>query len=269
MQKRQIHFLFVICLAYFTQSCGVMGLKSTQYSFPQENAPATKSPIESKKRSDNTQEATATDKGNVELLEELAITSRATVLKNTAPVFLDEGIASWYGPNFHGKLTANGEIYDMDAITAAHRTLAFNSVVKVTNLENGLSVVVRINDRGPYAKQRIIDLSRQAAKKIDMIEQGTTRVRLELIEGNIPDLGTFCSLCETFGIQLGAFSNEFDAKIEAEKLAGSYIQKTEVNGKKVYRIFFGSYSSKDEAAKELDVLRKKGFDGFVKQLDNL
>ncbi len=92
-----------------------------------------------------------------------------------------EGIASWYGPGFHGRRTASGEIYNMYAYTAAHRTLPLGTYVRVINLENGKSVVVRINDRGPFKKGRIIDLSYAAAKKIGMLEKGTARVRLEIL----------------------------------------------------------------------------------------
>lgn len=91
------------------------------------------------------------------------------------------GVASYYGPGFHGKKTANGERFNMNALTAAHRTLPFGTRVRVTNLDNGRSVVVRINDRGPFAKGRIIDLSKVAAKRIGMIQSGTARVRLEVL----------------------------------------------------------------------------------------
>ncbi|MEQ9199951.1 MAG: septal ring lytic transglycosylase RlpA family protein, partial [Rhodospirillales bacterium] len=93
----------------------------------------------------------------------------------------ETGIASWYGPNFHGKDTANGERYDMDALTAAHRTLPLPSNVRVTNLENGRSIIVRVNDRGPFSKGRIIDLSRKAAMQLDMIGAGTARVRVRIL----------------------------------------------------------------------------------------
>lgn len=92
-----------------------------------------------------------------------------------------EGMASWYGPNFHGRRTANGETYDMNQLTAAHTTLPMPSIVRVTNLSNGQSVVVRINDRGPYAHDRIIDLSRAAAARIGMLRDGVTRVRVQLL----------------------------------------------------------------------------------------
>ncbi len=94
----------------------------------------------------------------------------------------ETGIASWYGPDFHGKRTANGEIYDQNELTAAHRTLQMPSFVRVTNLENGRSIVVRINDRGPFKRGRIIDVSKRAADLLGFRGQGTARVRLEVLE---------------------------------------------------------------------------------------
>lgn len=95
--------------------------------------------------------------------------------------YVEEGVSSWYGPSFDGKLTANGEVYDMLDLTAAHRTLPLPSIVRVTNLANGRSVVLRINDRGPFAKSRIIDVSKRAADILGFIPQGTARVRVELL----------------------------------------------------------------------------------------
>ena len=92
------------------------------------------------------------------------------------------GISSWYGPNFHGKLTANGEIYDMYGTTAAHKTLPLNSIVRVTNLENNKSLILKINDRGPYVGDRILDCSYGAAKKLGFDKQGTTSVEIKVIE---------------------------------------------------------------------------------------
>lgn len=92
-----------------------------------------------------------------------------------------EGIASWYGEDFNGRLTANGEVYDMYKFTAAHKTLPLGTVVKVTNLDNGKTVEVRINDRGPYVQGRIIDLSRTAGRAIGMREAGTAKVKLEVV----------------------------------------------------------------------------------------
>jgi rare lipoprotein A len=107
------------------------------------------------------------------------------------PDYDETGIASWYGPTFYGKSTANGEPYDGNALTAAHRTLPMPVNVRVTNLENGKSIVVRVNDRGPYARGRIIDLSRRAAELLDVVQTGTAKVRVTYmgradLEGGAP-----------------------------------------------------------------------------------
>ena len=110
------------------------------------------------------------------------------------------GIASWYGGKFHGRRTANGEIYDMYAMTAAHKILPFDTLVEVENLDNGTTVRVRINDRGPFVRGRIIDLTYTAAKQIDMIGPGTAKVRLRV-------LGEADVETRRFVIQVGAFSD--------------------------------------------------------------
>ena len=92
------------------------------------------------------------------------------------------GVSSYYGEDFHGKLTANGEVYDMYGVTAAHKTLPLNTVARVTNMENDKSIILRINDRGPYVAGRILDCSYGAALKLGFIDQGTTKVKIEIIE---------------------------------------------------------------------------------------
>jgi hypothetical protein len=111
--------------------------------------------------------------------------SHVAVTGSQAPTALSivEGLASWYGPGFAGRRTASGEIFDPAQLTAAHRNLPFGTFVRVTNLNNNLSVTVRINDRGPFKPDRIIDLSRAAAEEIRMISSGTARVRLEVVRG--------------------------------------------------------------------------------------
>jgi rare lipoprotein A len=99
----------------------------------------------------------------------------------TGEELYQEGVASYYAHEFHGRKTANGEVFDMDAMTAAHPTLPFDTRLRVENLSNGKSAVVRINDRGPFAKNRVIDLSRAAAKSIDMIGPGSARVKLYIL----------------------------------------------------------------------------------------
>ncbi len=104
-----------------------------------------------------------------------------TYVPNENPSYRAEGVASWYGPDFHGRLTANGELYDMHAISAAHTTMPLPSYARVTNLENGRSIIVRVNDRGPYVRNRIIDLSIGTAKALDFYGQGLARVRVEFV----------------------------------------------------------------------------------------
>ena len=111
-----------------------------------------------------------------------ALSGCATTTPRTADRPVGEsGVASFYSDALQGRRTASGERYDRDALTAAHRTLPFGSRVRVTNLDNGRTVVVRINDRGPYAEKRVIDLSYAAARELRFIDQGTTRVRLEVL----------------------------------------------------------------------------------------
>ena len=95
------------------------------------------------------------------------------------PAFRQVGMASWYGPGFHGRKTASGERFNQNKLTAAHRKLPLGSEVKVTNLENGRTITVEINDRGPYAKGRVLDLSKAAAKKLGMVDDGVAKVRIE------------------------------------------------------------------------------------------
>ena len=100
------------------------------------------------------------------------------------PGFSETGLASWYGPEFHRKRTASGERFDMGALTAAHRSLPFDSYVRVTNIATGRSVVVRINDRGPFIADRIIDLSARAARQLGIKEEGVVRVRIEVVKSS-------------------------------------------------------------------------------------
>src|SRR5713226_7447428 len=104
-----------------------------------------------------------------------------TYVPTENPTYRIEGIASWYGPDFHGRLTANGEVYDMHGISAAHRTMPLPSYARVTNLDNGRSIIVRVNNRGPFVHNRIIDLSTGTAKALDFYRNGTARVRVEFV----------------------------------------------------------------------------------------
>ena len=126
---------------------------------------------------------------------------------------VQSGIASWYGQEFHGRPTSNGEIYNMHELTAAHRTLPFGTVVEITNILNGRTVTVRINDRGPFVGNRIIDLSYAAARMLDMVGPGTIPIRLEVVKEVLP-----APAGQRFAVQVGAFILRDNADAMAAKL---------------------------------------------------
>lgn len=182
---------------------------------------------------------------------------------------LQAGIASWYGPKFHGRTTANGETYNMDDFTAAHKTLPFNTIVRVTNRTNGKEVDVRINDRGPYVGDRVIDLSRRAANEIDMVTSGTAEVEIWLLqEGDRPVTGSNANSIESFTVQLASFDTLDRATLESEKISGTEVVRVNFGGRTVYRIYYGKFEDKRDADRAMRDLKRRGYDGFVKQREN-
>lgn len=181
---------------------------------------------------------------------------------------IENGISSWYGPNFHGKLTANGEIYDMNGITAAHRTLPFGTILLVENLDNGKTIQVRINDRGPYAKNRIIDLSKGAAERIEMIGPGTARVRLYLLEGDLENSRVTDLKVPTYTVQLGSYKDIQQAELQVQQIDGTRIETIEAKDNTFYRVYYGTYTDPEEARHQMQRLNDMGFAGFVKQIEN-
>lgn len=178
------------------------------------------------------------------------------------------GIASWYGPNFHGKKTSNGEYYDMYAMTAAHKTLPMNTIVKVTNLLNGRSAIVRINDRGPFVKNRIIDLSYAAAKKLGIVATGTAPVRLEILGFN-GKITTALNKKESvelsnFSVQIGSFRKKRGSEIYQHKynnFLGRYkttVVKGYYQGAPIYRVWLSGFKSENEAK---DFIKRGDFPG--------
>lgn len=131
--------------------------------------------------------------------------------------FMEEGHASWYGPGFHGKATASGEKYNQYAMTAAHKILPLGSRVRVTHLGNGRSAIVRINDRGPFVDNRVIDLSRAAATRLEMIGAGTAKVRVQSL-GELPEITPSGALEGKFYVQAGAFGDKENARKFAAEL---------------------------------------------------
>jgi rare lipoprotein A len=184
-----------------------------------------------------------------------------------APVgYIEEGNASWYGNEFHGRHAANGEVYDMYKLTAAHRTLPFDTMVRVTNLNNGKSTTVRITDRGPFVENRVIDLSLAAAREIESVGPGVVPVRLEVL-GNVDVTGGF------FTVQVGAFRDRGNAERLRDRLSLSYspifIQQYDSTDGTFYRVRVGKVSGEDAASAFAGQLRdKEGFTPFVVRLDD-
>lgn len=182
--------------------------------------------------------------------------------------FVEDGVASWYGPNFHGKLTANGEVYDMNGITAAHRTMPFGTILLVENQDNGKTVQVRINDRGPYAKNRIIDLSKGAAERIDMIGPGTANVKLYLLEGDLENSRITDLKVPNYTVQLGSYRDKSDAQAQSKKIDGSRVETIDNGQGTFYRVYYGRYTNSKKARQEMHRLQQNGYAGFVKQIEN-
>ena len=180
--------------------------------------------------------------------------------------YTEEGKASWYGVPFHGRRASNGEIYDMNKMTAAHRTLPFDTVVRVTNLSNGKSTVVRITDRGPFVDNRIIDLSMAAAREIDSIGPGVVPVRLEIVSAGIDPGSGF------FTVQIGAFRDRGNAERLRQRLNPSYspifIQTYDSPDGLFYRVRVGKVPGEDSARQFGEQLRnREGFTPMVVRLD--
>lgn len=147
--------------------------------------------------------------------------------------YSESGVASWYGEDFNGKLTANGERYNMNTLTAAHRTLPLPSIVRVTNLQNGRSIVVRVNDRGPYVKDRIIDLSKHGAQLLGYMGQGTTKVKVEILAAESKALkeamltGNVSDKTSKLLAQQQPAASLFESSAERVKIAGETAKKDE------------------------------------------
>lgn len=191
------------------------------------------------------------------------------------PAWNETGIASWYGIPYHGRRAANGEIYDMNQLTAAHRTLPFGSMVRVTSETNGKSVTVRITDRGPFVDGRIIDLSREAARRIDMIGPGIMQVRLELAGLAETRAGTPLPSAPaidqgTFAVQVGLFND----KTRAEKLKASLekryrsVDLVPREGERIqWRVLVGNVPTQTDAEALAGILRQKTGEAEVVRRD--
>ncbi|HAR45879.1 MAG: hypothetical protein A2072_00015 [Nitrospirae bacterium GWC1_57_7] len=190
--------------------------------------------------------------------------------------FHEAGIASWYGTDFHGKKTSNGERYDMHAMTAAHKTLPMNVHVRVRNIQNGKEIIVRINDRGPFVRGRVIDLSYAAAKKLGVDVTGTASVRVEALgykeAGSAEKYRTANYDAGNFTVQAGSFTQYENARRLSLRLKSRYgqadIKKVRVEGTTFYRVLAGKFQSLEKAEGARAGLEAEGHEGsFVVALD--
>lgn len=206
--------------------------------------------------------------------------------------YSEVGMASWYGDDFHARTTANGEMFDMNSLTAAHRTLPLPSIVRVTNLENGRSLVLRVNDRGPYAKGRIIDVSKRASQLLGFHTQGTTKVRVEIMPKESKalkaailgeELPAETEIVEqepaeapvqigeagnsvvypkgSYFVQAGSYSLQSGAQNVAARLnaiGNTNIYYVNINGENYYRVRIGPFGSESEAAVALSKVQNNG-----------
>ena len=255
--------LFVLCvlLCVFSFGCAsrkpIASRRQPPPSQPKETPPASE---EAAKRSTDVPETPATP----------VAPGPAGKRSKPAPMpvpsgYTEEGNASWYGVPFHGRHASNGEIYDMYRLTAAHRTLPFETMVRVTNLHNGKSTVVRITDRGPFVDNRIIDLSLAAAQEVDSVGPGVVPVRVEVLGGVDPTAGFFT-------VQVGAFRDRANAERLRDRLNASYspifIQQYDSPDGVFYRVRVGRISGEDAAHQIGEQLRdREGFTPFVTRLD--
>jgi rare lipoprotein A len=189
---------------------------------------------------------------------------------------VERGLASWYGPGFHSERTSSGEPYDMYAMTAAHKTLPIPAYVRVTNLENGRSVVVRVNDRGPFVGDRIIDLSYTAAWKLDMLRAGTARVEMRVLDARSsappsappialtrpPQLATGTITGSRY-LQVGSFASNANAsalvsRLTAAGIAGVSVREARVGDRLLYRVRVGPVVDAGQATRLTEQLRDAG-----------
>ena len=168
----------------------------------------------------------------------------------SADGYLERGVASWYGPTFHGGNTSSGEPYNMYAMTAAHKTLPLPCYARVTNLRNGKSIVVRINDRGPFVANRLIDLSYTAASRLDMLREGTTLVEVRAVSPAVPDdlTRTTAQPPPALYVQAGAFADQQNAqrllaRLQAAGLERAFIALPLQSGAHLYRVRLGPVES--------------------------
>ncbi len=195
------------------------------------------------------------------------------VVLASAAGYVERGVASWYGPDFHGGRTATGETYDMNAMSGAHPTLPLPTWVRVTNLQNGRSAVVRLNDRGPFRKNRIIDLSHAAAEQLDMIREGTAMVEVRSLSAAGPAAATAPRApVGRYFAQAGAFADEGNAlrlvaRLREAGVGDVTIVEARVDGRRLFRVRAGPVASVADFDVLVERLRQAGIESARLALD--
>jgi rare lipoprotein A len=192
------------------------------------------------------------------------VRGRRYFVLDTSVGYHERGVASWYGPDFHGGRTATGDTYDMYALTAAHTTLPLPCHVQVTNLANGKSVVVRVNDRGPFVDNRLIDLSYAAAIKLDMVRAGTALVEVRAVSSSAaPPAKVATTPLDQLYVQAGAFAEQANAerllaRMRAAGVGPAFVRSDERDGRMLYRVRVGPVPSVAEFDRVVEELRQIG-----------
>lgn len=183
-----------------------------------------------------------------------AVGGRTYYPLSSADGYEQRGVASWYGSDFHGRKTANGETYDMDAMTCAHKILPMNTYVRITNEDNGRVATLRVNDRGPFVGSRIVDLSRAGAKALDMLGPGTARVRLEAVGVAGQQTASVARAVAggRYFVQVGAFTERANAErmqgeLRGKGYADSRVTRALVGGRTFWRVQAGAFKGMDHA----------------------
>jgi rare lipoprotein A len=268
--KNWTRFTVIFCLmtAWIVSGCGARNpVADRRQPAPTQPIEAPSSTSEAAKKATDTSGVSAGGNSNASANSSGGGSKRKKDAGVPPPVnYMEEGNASWYGVPFNGRRASNGEIYDMYKMTAAHRTLPFETMVKVTNLNNGKTAVVRITDRGPFVDNRVIDLSMAAAKEIESIGPGVVPVRLEILTPGIDPTAGF------FTVQVGAFRDKANAERLRDKLSATYtpifIQTYDAPDGAFYRVRVGKVSGEQAAQQYGEQLRtREGFDPKVVRLD--
>ena len=254
-----VHFALSVLCVYFSGCAARKPIADRRQPPP---AQPSETPAET---SDAAKRSTAVDASDMPSASAPSTKHNKPAAAPASSGYTEEGNASWYGVPFHGRHASNGEIYDMYKLTAAHRTLPFETMVRVTNLNNGKSTVVRITDRGPFVDNRIIDLSLAAAREVDSVGPGVVPVRVEVLGGVDPTAGFFT-------LQVGAFRDRANAERLRDSLNASYspifIQQYDSPDGVFYRVRVGRISGEDAARQFGEQLHDRdGFTPLVTRLD--